>query len=231
MHEDFLARVKFDERGLVPAVARDVVSGVVLMLAWQNREALRRTLATGEAYYFSRSRGCLWKKGETSGHVQKVRGVWLDCDGDSILLLVEQTGPACHTQHPTCFFFTPEGERDQPPVAASILDDLHRVIEARRDADTAKSYVKSLFEKGPEAIFAKVTEEASELIDASRRELPHKDLVHEAADLWFHSLVLLARHGVTPTAVFEELRRRFGRSGLEEKALRARSQPSRVGEA
>lgn len=215
-----LSRVKFDDRGLVPAVARDAATGVVLMLAYQNAAALEKTLQTGEAWYFSRSRNSLWKKGETSGHLQRVREVRLDCDGDTVLLIVDQTGPACHTGHPTCFFTAPDGEREQPPAGDAVLGSVYATILARRGADAGKSYVKSLFDKGPEAIYAKVLEEAGELVDASRRDLGDKDLVHEAADLWFHSLVLLANHGLAPERVFAELARRMGRSGLDEKASR-----------
>ncbi len=226
MTDSFLKQVKFDGRGLVPAVARDAVSGVVLMLAWQNEEALRRTLETGEAHYFSRSRNSLWKKGETSGHLQRVREVRLDCDGDTVLLLVDQTGAACHTGHPTCFFVTPEGESEQPPAAGQMLRQVYDTILARRDAGGEKSYVRSLFDKGLEAVYAKVEEEAGELIDASRRSLERRELVHEAADLWFHSLVLLAGHDIPPEEIYEELRRRFGRSGLDEKASRGQKTAS-----
>ena len=220
MNEAFIAQVKFDDRGLVPAVARDHHSGVVLMLAYQNEEALRKTLESGTAHYFSRSRNRLWQKGETSGHIQRIREVRVDCDGDTILLLVDQTGPACHTGHPTCFFTLPGAEGEQPhagPTGDDVLRQVYQVIEQRRDAGGERSYVKSLFEKGPSAIHGKVTEEAGELVEASREGLPRQELVHEAADLWFHSLVLLASHGVEPEEIYTELKRRFGRSGLDEK--------------
>jgi phosphoribosyl-ATP pyrophosphohydrolase/phosphoribosyl-AMP cyclohydrolase len=220
MNPTLLQRVKFDHRGLVPAIARDASSGVVLMLAWQNAAAFEKTLASGEAWYFSRSRNRLWRKGEESGHVQKIVDVRLDCDGDAVLLSVAQTGPACHTGHATCFYTTAAGESEQPPAGAAVLAEVYATIAARKGADAAKSYVKSLFAKGPEAIFAKVAEESGELIDASRRGLPVKDLVHEAADLWFHTLVLLAQHDVSPDAVLAELAQRMGRSGLDEKAAR-----------
>jgi phosphoribosyl-AMP cyclohydrolase len=100
----FLAAVKFDDKGLVPAVAQDAGSGAVLMVAWMNRDALSRTLASGDVTYWSRSRGALWRKGETSGHAQRLVEAWIDCDGDTVLLKVDQTGPACHTGAPTCFF-------------------------------------------------------------------------------------------------------------------------------
>jgi phosphoribosyl-AMP cyclohydrolase len=100
----FVAKVAFDESGLIPAVAQDATSGAVLMVAWMNRDALRRTLASGDVTYWSRSRKALWRKGETSGHTQRLREAWLDCDGDTVLLKVEQKGPACHTGEPTCFF-------------------------------------------------------------------------------------------------------------------------------
>jgi len=103
-HSDFLAAVQFNADGLVPAIAQDHKSGAVLMLAWMNLEALERTLETGDVTYWSRSRKSLWRKGETSGHTQKLIEAWLDCDGDALLLKVEQTGPACHTGSPVCFF-------------------------------------------------------------------------------------------------------------------------------
>jgi len=103
-HSDFLAAVQFNADGLVPAIAQDHKSGAVLMLAWMNREALEETLETGDVTYWSRSRKSLWRKGETSGHTQKLIEAWLDCDGDALLLKVEQTGPACHTGSPVCFF-------------------------------------------------------------------------------------------------------------------------------
>lgn len=220
MSSALISHVRFDERGLVPAVVREYHTGVVLMLAYQNAEAFEKTLASGEAHYYSRSRQQLWKKGETSGHLQKVREVRVDCDGDTVLLLVEQTGPACHTGHATCFYTTADGESEQP-VPAGELQTLYDTIQQRRGAEGAKSYVKSLFDKGPEAIFAKVTEEAGELVDASRRELARNEIVHEAADLIFHSCVLLARHNIAPAEILAELQRRTGRSGLDEKASRS----------
>lgn len=102
--EDFLAKVSFDRAGLVPAIAQDMSSGDVLMMAWMNREALRLTLESGNVTYWSRSRQALWRKGETSGHIQRLESIWLDCDGDTILMKVRQSGPACHTGAPTCFF-------------------------------------------------------------------------------------------------------------------------------
>jgi phosphoribosyl-AMP cyclohydrolase len=102
--DDFFAQVSFDGAGLVPAIAQDVSSGDVLMMAWMNREALRLTLESGNVTYWSRSRQALWRKGETSGHIQRLASIWLDCDGDTILMKVRQSGPACHTGAPTCFF-------------------------------------------------------------------------------------------------------------------------------
>ncbi len=110
-NEALLAAVAFDRRGLVPAVAQEAESGAVLMLAWMNAEALRETLATGRVCYWSRSRGKLWRKGETSGHVQELVEARLDCDGDTLLLVVRQTGPACHTKRPNCFYRAVRGDR------------------------------------------------------------------------------------------------------------------------
>ncbi len=104
-----LAEIRFDAHGLIPAIAQDAATGRVLMLAWMNREALEKTLETGFAHYWSRSRRKLWKKGETSGHVQRIVDIFLDCDGDTLLLAIEQTGPACHTNRPSCFHRRREG--------------------------------------------------------------------------------------------------------------------------
>lgn len=232
--------IAYDDRGLVPAVAQDAATGHVLMVAWMNAEAFARTLQTGELHFYSRSRATLWRKGETSGNTLRVRELRVDCDGDTVLALVEPAGPACHTGARSCFFRPvdlagggaaseaaarapgdrgPTGDGGPP---GSVLDRLARVLADRRDRGSADtSYSKRLMDAGPGAIAAKIVEEAGELVD----ELAAGDeerLVSETADLWFHCLVGLAARSVDPERVLRELDRRFGTSGIAEKAARAR---------
>lgn len=218
--------VRFDERGLVPVIAQDVRAGRVLMLAYANREALEKTLETGDAHYFSRSRGALWRKGETSGHTQRVSGVLVDCDGDAILYRVEQTGPACHTGAPACFYREAGsalgGLHEIAPhrlAAAHLTDALHAVVLERIRAGGERSYTRKLAAGGAAAIGEKIREEAAEAARALVAE-DDKAVVHEVADLWFHASVGLAMRGLSPAHVWEELARRFGVSGLDEKAAR-----------
>ncbi len=214
-----MEEIKFDGQGLVPAVAQDFSTGEVLMLAYMNREALERTLSTGRAHYYSRSRKRLWMKGETSGNFQFVKGVFYDCDGDTVLLLVDQKGPACHTGERTCFFRSLTRAPGRPPAGPWILNDLFRVLLERKSAPPETSYVASLYSKGLERVLEKIDEESGELLDAAR-EKGGKEIVHETADLWFHTMVLLASRGIQPEEVFSELKRRFGTSGHEEKRRR-----------
>ena len=203
-----LSEVKFNEQGLVPAIAQDAVNGQVLMMAWMNEESLRLTLETGFATYYSRSRRQLWKKGETSGHVQRVLGIRVDCDGDTLLLQVEQTGAACHTGNRSCFFrdILPEDE-DEMPATSAILEQVTAVI-ADRDAHPQEgSYTNYLLTKGVEKICKKVGEEASETIIAAVKG-SKEEVTYEAADLLYHLLVLLYQQGVSPSEVWEELKRR-----------------------
>jgi phosphoribosyl-ATP pyrophosphohydrolase/phosphoribosyl-AMP cyclohydrolase len=216
--------VMWDERGLAPAVAVDATTGAVLMVAWMNAEALAATLATGAATFFSRSRGRLWQKGETSGNTLHVREARLDCDGDVILLVVDAAGPACHTGKPSCFFRTlPDGAEDDGPrgAPAAILDRVAAVIEARRAATAETSYTRSLLDAGMPKILAKIAEEHGELA-AELPEGPPEKIVHETADLLYHVLVGLAARNVPVASVFAELERRFGVGGHVEKAARSR---------
>ncbi len=215
--------IKFNEKGLVPAIAQDERTGEVLMLAWMNEQALSLTLSTGKAHYYSRSREKLWLKGETSGNVQQVTGVRYDCDGDTVLLSVIPAGPACHTGERSCFFraLPVDGapKEQAAPVGPDVIKELYGVIVERKKADAGKSYVASLYAKGLEKIIGKVEEESGELVEAAREKGPG-DVVYETADLWFHTLVLLANQGIDVADVFTELARRAGLSGLEEKRQR-----------
>jgi phosphoribosyl-ATP pyrophosphohydrolase/phosphoribosyl-AMP cyclohydrolase len=211
--------MKFDDRGLAPAVAQDAVTGAVLMVAWINAEALEKTLASGEAHFFSRSRNELWRKGATSGHVLRVIEVRLDCDDDAVLLLVEPSGPACHTGKASCFHrVMPTLTVDEGPPG-DVLERLWRVIQLRRLSTGERSYTRSLLDAGMLRILAKITEEHGELC-AELPSGPEERVVHEMADLLYHLWVGLAARGIPPARVMAELERRFGTSGHEEKASR-----------
>lgn len=203
------ADLRFDERGLIPAVVQEADTGEVLMVAWMDRAALEMTLRTGRTHFWSRSRQRLWQKGETSGHVQHVAGVLADCDGDVVLVQVHQEGVACHTGQRTCFFTALGGEA----AAANVLERVERVIGERRAAPPAGSYVAGLLAGGDAAICRKVGEEATEVITAALGGEGDRRLVEEVADLWFHTLVLLGARGIALRDVLEELarRRREGR--------------------
>ncbi len=194
------AELVFDDKGLLPVVVQDRASGDVLMVAYANAEALQRTEATGFAWFWSRSRGRLWQKGETSGHRLAVREALADCDRDALLLVVEPEGPACHTGARTCF-------GDATPTAAGILEELRRVIADRKSASPEASYTARLLRKGLDHTLKKIGEEATEVVLAAKGESDAR-LAAEAADLLFHLLVALAQRGVSPAAVMDVLRRR-----------------------
>ena len=206
----WLAAVRFGADGLVPVVAQESRSGDVLMLAFANREALERTAATGQAHYYSRSRAALWRKGQTSGHTQAVREIRIDCDGDSVLYRVEQTGPACHTGARTCFSTAvgPDGgaSAGEDP-GAHLLTRLAATIAQRAVARPAGSYTVELLDRGVPQLSQKVGEEAVEVVVAANAEGPER-LASEAADLLYHLLVLLQARGVPLDAVWKELAHR-----------------------
>lgn len=216
--------VAWNELGLCPAVCVDRLTGQVLMVAWMNEESLEMTRASGDVWFWSRSRRQLWRKGETSGNLLRVHNLRLDCDGDVILLEVLPSGPACHTGRTSCFHrLDAPGDllEDDGPlgVRAGILSRVERAIDARRSATPERSYVKSLLVAGMPKILAKIAEEHGELA----AELPagsEEAVVHESADLLFHLLVGLAARGVPLDRVFEELDFRFGVGGHAEKASR-----------
>ena len=205
-----LDQIRFDEKGLVPAIAQDVRTGQVLMLAYMNRESLEETLRSGYATYFSRSRQQLWKKGETSGHVQKVLEIRYDCDEDALLLKVEQTGAACHTGEYSCFYRTlMETDPDEMPAGANVLEEVYATIRDRSEHPREGSYTNYLLDKGVEKIAKQVGEEASETIIAAVKG-SCEEVTYEAADLLYHLLVLLFQQGVSPNEVWDELARRRG---------------------
>lgn len=277
----WLAAIKFNDDGLIPAIAQDHKSGRILMMAWMNAEALQLTAQTQTAVYFSRSRAKLWHKGESSGHTQTVHDIRLDCDADVIILSVTQAGGiACHTGRESCFYqrldlsgqtpewqtvdkvlkdpadiyhsntatqATPEineaaaenvdhshsHQNNSLATTHSILQQLDKVLAERKQADADSSYVASLYAKGLNKILEKVGEESTESIIAAKdfancnenTDKPQYDearheLIYEVADVWFHTLVGLAWFDIESEAVLNELGRRFGLSGIDEKAAR-----------
>lgn len=195
--------IKYNKEGLVPAIAQDVGTGEVLMLAYMNAESLEFTKETGIAHYYSRSRQTLWKKGESSGNIQKIKGIYYDCDGDSILLKVEQKGAACHTGNYSCFFNEEMGYND----IDNTLNELYKVIIDRKMNPKEDSYTKYLFDKGLDKILKKVGEEASEVIIGAKNN--KQELIYESSDLIYHMMVLLVNEGITPTEIMDELRDRM----------------------
>ncbi|HEY7256068.1 MAG TPA: bifunctional phosphoribosyl-AMP cyclohydrolase/phosphoribosyl-ATP diphosphatase HisIE [Solirubrobacterales bacterium] len=191
----------FDQRGLVPCVAQDFASGEVLTLAYANEESLRLTLETGELHFYSRSREEIWRKGETSGNVLRLRQLRYDCDGDAIVALVEPTGPACHTGERSCFFRAVDGEPE--PAAHEAMATLERTLRSRAAERPEGSYTVKLLDD-PELIGEKVEEEAEEVVRAAREESDER-VAEEAADLIYHLSVLLVSRGVPRSAVMEVL--------------------------
>ncbi|MFL8709987.1 bifunctional phosphoribosyl-AMP cyclohydrolase/phosphoribosyl-ATP diphosphatase HisIE [Clostridioides difficile] len=204
--EDFIKGVKFDDKGLVPVVAQDVVSKDVLMLAYMNEEAIKKTLKDKVACYFSRSRQELWIKGETSGNTQKVVKMSYDCDVDTILLLVEQTGVACHTGNYSCFYRDLFDDTDKMgfEVEKGILKELYDLINERKNNPIEGSYTNYLFDKGIDKILKKVGEESSEVIIASKNT-DKSELIYEISDLVYHTLVLMIEKDVKIDEIKKEL--------------------------
>lgn len=212
-----LDEISFDERGLVPCIVQDEASAEVLLLAYANRKALELTLETGEMHFFSRSRGEIWRKGETSGATLAVRQLRYDCDGDAVLAIVAPAGPACHTGERTCFYREVGGaaevEHDAPPapgeprrVVHEALPALERTLASRAAARPAGSYTVELLDN-PTLVGEKVEEEAEEVVRAAREETDER-VAEEAADVLYHLWVLLAARQVPPAAVFEVLNAR-----------------------
>lgn len=226
------------EKGLVPAIAQDAKSGEVLMLAFMDEKAFELTKQTGFAHYFSRSKNRIWKKGESSGHTQKVIEIIADCDRDAILLKVEQSGVACHTGEKSCFFNKINGSaevwnsKNQPELNYDILDKLyHTCLERKLAGNSENSYVAKLYKKGANAYLKKICEEAGEfgfaLKDAlhgakgeHKQDEPKYDVVYEGADILFHMIVALADLNIHPEQILNELKRREGLSGISEKNSR-----------
>jgi len=202
--------LKYDERGLVPCIVQDAATGEVLTLAWQSREALERTLGSGQATFWSRSRGEIWVKGATSGNTQTVRALRTDCDHDAVLLRVAPAGPACHTGARSCFFEAVEGAPDAPGAPGETLARLEQVLRDRRSDAPAGSYTAKLY-ADENLRHKKIGEEATELVMASLRG-DRQAIADEAADVLYHVLVLLRTHDLGLEQVAEKLRAREGRN-------------------
>jgi phosphoribosyl-ATP pyrophosphohydrolase/phosphoribosyl-AMP cyclohydrolase len=198
-----LEQLKFDERGLIPAIVQDATSREVLTLAYMNAESLKRTMETKETWFWSRSRNELWHKGETSGNTQNVVDILLDCDGDAICVLVKPTGPACHTGETSCFHNPP----NEFVNLGMVLDQLYRLVEDRQRTRPEKSYTTYLFNEGLDKILKKVGEESAETIIAAKNE-SLEPLIAETSDLLYHLIVLLVARGVSLDQVREELSKR-----------------------
>lgn len=215
--------LKWDANGLVTVVVQDRASGELRMLAHANLEAVQATLSTGFAHFYSRSRKALWRKGESSGHGLRVAEVWTDCDADALVYLAQAEGPSCHTNRETCFFqrIEPSGAivPDASAHAQAALPRLWSELQARTSATAGKSYTKLLLDQGVTKIGAKLEEEANELAAALRDESDER-VISEAADVTYHLLVGLLARGLKLSDLETELARRFGTSGLQEKASR-----------
>ena len=200
-----LDQIRYDDRGLVPAIVQDYLDGTVLMMAWMNRESLGKTLETGRTWFWSRSRQELWPKGETSGHVQNVKTIRYDCDSDALLISVEQIGDiACHTGERSCFHQI-DGGITPPP--ADTLSQVFSVIRDRQQNPNPDSYTCKLLEGGDNKILKKVGEEAAEVVMACKDDDPD-GIAGEVADLFYHTLVALAHHNVDIKQVYKKLQQR-----------------------
>lgn len=197
--------VRYNADGLIPVVVQDEETNEVLMLAYMNHEALLKTLDEKVAWYYSRSRQTLWKKGETSGHVQQVVSLSLDCDQDTILMRVIQDGVACHTNRMSCFFndVTSDGKKTNK----WIVDELYALIETRQKNPDKGAYTTYLFEKGIDKILKKVGEETAEVIIAAKNR-SKDEMVYEISDLVYHMLVLMVESGVSINDIRKELEKR-----------------------
>jgi phosphoribosyl-ATP pyrophosphohydrolase/phosphoribosyl-AMP cyclohydrolase len=217
---DILSEIKFDDKGLVVAIAQDIKTNEVLMQAFMNEEALKKTLETGKVHYYSRSRQKLWLKGEESGHFQLVKNIKVDCDKDSILVKVEQIEAACHTGHFSCYFREIEDGKlsktedevfDEEKVynkKSNVLYDLYEIVRDRKQNPKEGSYTNYLFEKGIDKILKKVGEESAEVIIASKNN-KKDEITYETSDLFYHLMVLLNDRGIELDEIYSELISRY----------------------
>jgi phosphoribosyl-ATP pyrophosphohydrolase/phosphoribosyl-AMP cyclohydrolase len=224
---DILKRVDWRKvENLLPVVVQEDSTNEVLMMAFMDKEALELTIKTKKAHYFSRTKQRIWQKGESSGNFQIVKDIFIDCDNDTILLKVEQIGGvACHTGRKSCFFTRLESNEvvsdiDESATSNySILDKLYHELHERKSADPKTSYTASLLQKGENSYLKKIVEEAGEFCFAVK-DNDKNEIVYEAADLVYHIFIPLIDKNIHPDQIKEELKRRFGTSGIEEKKSR-----------
>ncbi len=200
--------IKFDKRGLVPVITQSFYTGKVLMQAYANKEAIEKSIETGYATYFSRSRNKLWVKGESSGNKQKIIDIRVDCDGDSILYLVKDYGVACHTGEESCFYRNIDFKKTEKPDPYEIFHALYEKIKDRKEQKPEGSYVARLFEKGSDKIIQKVGEEAIEAVIALKNN-DKDEIIYEVSDLIFHLIIALVNSGVKLEDIQNELLRRY----------------------
>ena len=222
---DIISRVDWAKIDLLPVVVQDSTTDEVLMMAYMDKEALELSLKTNYAHYYSRSKKRLWKKGESSGHTQKIESFFIDCDNDTLLIKVVQNGVACHTGRKSCFFTElKSGDVVMDTLVDTtamygVIDSLYHTIQERKNADPASSWTAKLLSKGENTILKKVVEEAGEFAFAYKDD-DEKEMIYEAADLTYHMLVALASKNISPELIKQELASRFKMSGIEEKNSR-----------
>ncbi|MFY4759540.1 bifunctional phosphoribosyl-AMP cyclohydrolase/phosphoribosyl-ATP diphosphatase HisIE [Aliarcobacter butzleri] len=210
---------------LIPVITQDAKTNEVLMLAYMNKKALELTIKTNYAHYFSRSKQRIWKKGESSNHLQEIVEILVDCDNDTLLLKVNQTGVACHTGRKSCFYTNLKTDKIISDVeinttaAYGVIDTLYHTICERKDEDVSKSYTAKLLKGNQNSMLKKIVEEAGEFTFAVKDD-NEEEIIYEAADVAYHVLVALASKNINPDRVKQELARRFGISGIEEKNSR-----------
>jgi len=222
-----LDQIDWQKSVLLPVIVQDSTTLEVLMMAYMNRESLELSLSTKVAHYFSRSKQRLWKKGESSGHLQHIERFLLDCDNDTLLIMVRQEGVACHTGRKSCFFTDMESNEiiSVPQIDTvstyGIIDELYHTILERRNSDPETSWTAKLLSKGDNAILKKVVEEAGEFAFAVKDD-NEDEIIYECADLVYHVLVALGHKNISPDRIKQELVRRAGVSGISEKNSRTK---------
>jgi phosphoribosyl-ATP pyrophosphohydrolase/phosphoribosyl-AMP cyclohydrolase len=223
--EKIIDKIDWQKQALLPVIVQEENTNEVLMMAYMDKEALNLSLQTKIAHYYSRSKQRIWKKGESSNHTQEIKEFYLDCDNDTLLIKVKQNGVACHTGRKSCFFTNLETGEVASEVEVDltssygIIDTLYHVIQERKNAEPSTSWTAKLFSKGDNTILKKVIEEAGEFTFAYK-DNDEGEMVYEASDLTYHMLVALAAKNISPDRIKQELSRRFGLSGIEEKNSR-----------
>lgn len=223
--QEIIDKIDWQKIELLPVIVQDIQNSEVLMMAYMDKKALELSLSTNIAHYFSRSKQRLWKKGESSGHIQKIHAFNIDCDNDTLLIKVTQEGVACHTGRKSCFFTELKSGEINSEIEVSsealygVIDTLYHTIQERKNADPSTSWTAKLLSKGDNTILKKVVEEAGEFSFAYK-DNDENEIIYEAADLTYHVLVALAAKNISPDRVKQELSRRFNISGIAEKNSR-----------